>query len=45
MDITVKLDLSRYTDNQIAMFLVEGTISRTEFETWKAETAGGDAAH
>lgn len=36
MDIKITLDLSHYTDNQIAMFLVDGTISRREFEAWKA---------
>ena len=35
MEITVKIDLSRYSDNEIATFLIQGLITRVEFEAWK----------
>ncbi len=35
MQITTKLDLDRYQDNEIVMLFVEGLISRQEFEDWR----------
>jgi hypothetical protein len=36
MTFTYTLDLSRYTDNQVALMMVEGVITRREFEQWRA---------
>ena len=31
------LDLTRYSDDEVAMLMVEGVITRSEFEEWRAD--------